>query len=63
MTQEVAEEFWDDVNGGYREEKMMRAARAVELECVEKADLFTSVPKSDATSKPIILKWVDTNAL
>ena len=63
MTQEVAEEFWDAVNGRYRDEKMVRAARKAELECVEKADLFISVPRSDATSKPIILKWVDTNTL
>ena len=58
VTQEVAEEFSDAVNGGYRDEKMVRTARAVELECVEKADLFISVPRSEATSKPSTLKWV-----
>ena len=63
VTQEVTEEFWDAVNGVYRDEKMVRAARAVELECVEKADLFISVLRSEATSKPITLKWVDTNTL
>ena len=45
MTREVAEEFWGTVNGGNRDEKMVRAARTEELECVEKGHICTSSEK------------------
>ena len=38
----------------------LRAARAEELERVEQADVFTPLPRNEATSKPITLKLVDT---
>ena len=41
--------------------KMVKAARAEEIKWVESADLFDPVPRSEATPKPITLKWVDTN--
>ena len=40
---------------------MVRAARADELEGVEKADFFSLVPRSEVTSKFVTLKWVETN--
>ena len=59
-TQEVAEEFWHTVNGSFLDEKIVRAARSEQLEWVEKADLITAVPRSEATSKKFTLKWVGT---
>ena len=38
MTREVPGEFWDTVNGGYLNGNVVRAARAEELEWVEKAE-------------------------
>ena len=38
LTEDVAEELWDTVNGGYLDPEKVRAARAEELQWVESAD-------------------------
>ena len=55
LTEDVAEEFRDTVNGGYLDPEKARAARAEELRWVESADLFEAVPREMATSKPVTM--------
>ena len=61
LTEEFLEEFWDSVNGGYLDSRRVWAARSEEIAWVESSDLFDVFPRSGVTSKPIPLKWIDTN--
>ena len=49
------------VSSSHLDEKIVRVARAEELEWVEKVNLFTAVPRRKATFKPAPRKWVHTN--
>ena len=58
-------DYWDDVNGGYLDNELVKAARAKEREWVQKQGIYDIVPRQqcwDRTGRaPIPLKWVDTN--
>ena len=58
--------FWDDVNGGYLSEDLVRAARREEIEWVHSKGVYEIVPMQeciDAVMKPLDLIWVDTDSL
>ena len=61
LTEEYEEEFFDSVNGGYLDAVKVRAARQEEIDWVKSSDLYDVVPRSEATEKPIDLRWVDTD--
>ena len=59
------EGFWDDVNGGWLPEKLVKAARHEELEWIHRREVYREVDEQECfkvTGKPpISLRWVDTN--
>ena len=61
----ILEGFWDDVNGGWLNEKDVRKARKEELEWMHTREVYRKVDLSecwDVTGKPpVSLRWVDTN--
>ena len=61
MMEDDLEEFWDSVNGGYLQTERVREARKEEVEWVRKSDMFDVIPRSEADSKVVDLRWIDTN--
>ena len=58
MTTAVAE---DTINGGYLDATRVKNARDEEIRWILGGDFVDPVPRIETTSKPITLKWVDTN--
>ena len=58
-------DYWDDVNGGYLDNELVKAAREKEREWVRKEKIYEIVPRQqcwDRTGRAHIpLKWVGTN--
>eukprot|EP00929_Paragymnodinium_shiwhaense_P048611 TRINITY_DN24555_c0_g1_i1.p1 TRINITY_DN24555_c0_g1~~TRINITY_DN24555_c0_g1_i1.p1 ORF type:complete len:587 (+),score=99.23 TRINITY_DN24555_c0_g1_i1:363-2123(+) len=57
--------YWDDVNGGYLDPKLVEEARASERDWVAKQQVCVVVPVAECWAEtgklPIPLRWVDTN--
>ena len=55
----------DDVSGAFLDPKMVKNARADEIEYVRSMKLYTKVPISECLSKtgkqPIAVRWIDVN--
>ena len=55
----------DDVSGAYLDPKMVKKARAEEIEYVRSMKLYTKVPISECLAKtgkqPIAVRWIDVN--
>ena len=65
MEFELEGEFWDDVNGGWLDPTLVRAARDEEVQWMETRKVF-EIEKADVCwretgRKPVTLKWVDTD--
>ena len=57
-------EYWDDVNGGFLNPRLVREARLLELDWIKKEKVYDYRPRAEAEKKgikPILLIWVDTN--
>ena len=56
---------WNDVSGAELDPKATRAARAEEMDCVRKMNLYTKVPITKCLGKtgkqPISVRWIDIN--
>ena len=58
--------FWDDSKGGWLDARLVMEARKKELEYVRRMNIYQKVPREEASqgtdrSKPIKVRWVDTN--
>ena len=55
----------DDVSGAYLDPKMVKKARAEEIEYVRSMKLYTKVPIKECLAKtgkqPIAVRWIDVN--
>ena len=60
MTEVAVDEFWDTVDDGYLDFSRVIEVCAEEIMWVESANLFVPAHRSEATSKPVDLKWVPT---
>ena len=62
---EIDEYAVDDVSGAFLDPKMVKKARADEIEYVRTMKLYTKVPISDCIAKtgkqPIATRWIDVN--
>ena len=57
-------EYWDDVNGGFLNPRLVREARLLELDWIKKEKVYEYRPRAEAEKKgvkPVFLMWVDTN--
>ena len=57
-------EYWDDVNGGFLNPRLVREARLLELDWIKKEQVYDYRSRTEAEEKgikPIPLIWVDTN--
>ena len=57
-------EYWDDVNGGFLNPRLVREARLLELDWIKKEKVYDYGSRVEAEkkgTKPILLLWVDTN--
>ena len=57
-------EYWDDVNGGFLDPRLVREARLLELGWIKKDRVFDYRSRTEAKKKgikPIPLMWVETN--
>ena len=57
-------EYWDDVNGGLLNPRLVREARLLELDWIKKEQVYDYRSRTEAEEKgfkPIPLIWVDTN--
>ena len=57
-------EYWDDVNGGFLDPRLVREARLLELDWIKKERVYDYRSRTEAEKKgikPIPLIWVDTN--
>ena len=57
-------EYWDDVNGGFLNPRLVREARLLELDWIKKERVCDYCSRTEAEEKgikPIPLIWVDTN--
>jgi len=55
--------YYDDVNGGYLDPQKAAAAREEEIAWILKRHVLDKVPRSQCTTKPIPIKWIDTMKL
>ena len=56
------QEYWDDVNGGFLDPRLVREARLLELDWKERVYDYRSRTEAEEKGiKPIPLMWVDTN--
>ena len=57
-------EYWDDVNGGFLDPRLVREARLLELDWIKKERVYDYRSRTEAEKKgikPIPLIWVGTN--
>ena len=63
--EEELESYWDDANAGYLDPKLVRAARAEELEAIKSYEVYLKRPISECLEvtgkKPMLIRGVDTN--
>ena len=55
-------EYWDDVNGGFLNPRLVREARLLELDWIKKEQVYEYRSRAEAEKKgikPIPLIWVD----
>ena len=58
------QEYWDDVNGGFLDPRLVHEARLLELDWIKKERVYDYRSRTEAEEKgikPIPLIWVDTN--
>ena len=58
------QEYWDDVNGGFLDPRLVGEARLLELDWIKKERVYDYRFRTEAEEKgikPIPLIWVDTN--
>ena len=63
--EEELESYWDDANGGWLDAKLVRAARAEELETIKSYQVYVKRPIKECLEvtgkRPMPIRWVDTN--